>query len=120
MFFLHFFQDWDFPHFNGVIDIKPPGIPTTEFSFPIPSCMSYRTNRVEFKGKWLYYGILLVVMMHDMYMWKKQIFYKPFDYGQYTDSQGIFVLWIFVIAGLNQWGTTLQEDLCGAKLTVSN
>ena len=27
-------------------------------------------------------------MMHDMYMWKKQIFYQPFDYGQYADREG--------------------------------
>ena len=50
--------------------------------------MSYQTNRIEFTGKWLYYGLLSVIMMHDMYMWKKQIFYQPFDYGQYTDREG--------------------------------
>lgn len=41
-----------------------------------------------FVGKWFNYGILFIVMLLDLNMWKNQMFYKPFDYGQYTDSEG--------------------------------
>ena len=37
-----------------------------------------------FAGKWFNYGILFLVMILDMNMWKNQIFYTPYDYGQYT------------------------------------
>lgn len=35
-------------------------------------------------GKWFNYGIIVVVMLLDLNMWKNQIFYQPDDYGQYT------------------------------------
>lgn len=41
-----------------------------------------------FTGKWFNYGILFLVMLLDLNMWKNQIFYKPYDYGQYTNPDG--------------------------------
>lgn len=40
-------------------------------------------NVVFFSGKWFNYGIIFIVMLMDLNMWKNQIFYKPFTYGQY-------------------------------------
>jgi hypothetical protein len=34
-------------------------------------------------GKWFNYGVILVVMILDLNMWKNQFFYQPEDYGQY-------------------------------------
>ncbi|KAJ8298569.1 hypothetical protein KUTeg_022629, partial [Tegillarca granosa] len=39
-------------------------------------------------GKWFNYGILMIVMILDLNMWKNQTFYEPFNYGQYTDYDG--------------------------------
>ncbi|KAH9374861.1 hypothetical protein HPB48_020673 [Haemaphysalis longicornis] len=36
--------------------------------------------------KWFNYGIIVVVMLLDLNMWKNQIFYQPADYGQYTTA----------------------------------
>ncbi len=38
-----------------------------------------------FVGKWFNYGIIFIVMILDMNMWKNQMFYKPYNYGQYED-----------------------------------
>ena len=38
-------------------------------------------------GKWFNYGIIFLVMLFDLNMWKNQIFYQPKNYGQYTDAQ---------------------------------
>lgn len=35
-------------------------------------------------GKWFNYGILFIVMILDMNMWKNQIFYTPLAFGQYV------------------------------------
>lgn len=39
-------------------------------------------------GKWFNYGILFIVILLDLNMWKNQIFYFPYDYGQYIDVYG--------------------------------
>ena len=39
-------------------------------------------------GKWFNYGVIFIVMILDINMWKNQIFYDPFTFGQYTDSDG--------------------------------
>ena len=83
----HFFllsvsQDWEFPHFSGGMDVKLPGINTGEFKFHLPG------GDVHISGKWFNYGIIFIVMILDMNMWKNQIYYEPFDYGQYTDPDG--------------------------------
>lgn len=81
-------QDWDFPHFVSAIDIKLPGINTAHIKFDIPKCLKREVWHVHITGKWFNYGILFLVMILDLNMWKNQIFYAPFDYGQYTDSDG--------------------------------
>ena len=45
---------------------------------------------VEISGKWFNYGIIFIVMILDLNMWKNQIFYNPLEYGQYTDAEGRF------------------------------
>eukprot|EP00105_Crassostrea_gigas_P038068 XP_019922216.1 PREDICTED: transmembrane protein 117 [Crassostrea gigas] len=85
---LLYFQDWDFPHFVSAIDIKLPGINTAHIKFDIPKCLKREVWQVHITGKWFNYGILFLVMILDLNMWKNQIFYAPFDYGQYTDSDG--------------------------------
>lgn len=41
----------------------------------------------SFPGKWFNYGIIFLVMIFDLNMWKNQIFYFPEYYGQYTGKQ---------------------------------
>ncbi|XP_069132726.1 transmembrane protein 117-like isoform X2 [Argopecten irradians] len=81
-------QDWDFPHFMSAIDIKMPGVNTAHIKFDIPKCLKQEVWQVHITGKWFNYGILFIVMLLDLNMWKNQIFYKPYDYGQYVDSEG--------------------------------
>lgn len=35
-------------------------------------------------GKWFNYGIIFLVLILDLNMWKNQIFYRPYEYGQYV------------------------------------
>jgi len=81
-------QDWDFPMFSSNLDIKLPGINTAHIHFNIPDCFRKEHWVVHISGKWFNYGILLIVMLLDLNMWKNQIFYKPFDYGQYVGPNG--------------------------------
>ncbi|XP_021353314.1 transmembrane protein 117-like isoform X2 [Mizuhopecten yessoensis] len=81
-------QDWDFPHFMSAIDIKMPGVNSAHIKFEIPKCLRKDTWQVHITGKWFNYGILFIVMLLDLNMWKNQIFYKPIDYGQYVDAEG--------------------------------
>jgi len=46
------------------------------------------TQEVTIEGKWFNYGVVFIVMVFDLYQWKNQIYYQPWLYGQYTDSQG--------------------------------
>ncbi|XP_013407457.1 transmembrane protein 117 isoform X1 [Lingula anatina] len=83
-------QDWDFPHFINNFDIKLPGLNTAHIKFEIPKCLNELKESwtVHITGKWFNYGILFIVMLLDLNMWKNQIFYLPADYGQYTDPSG--------------------------------
>ena len=63
------------------MDIKLPGLNTGNFHFHIPG------GDIRISGKWFNYGIIFIVMILDLNMWKNQIFYEPFVYGQYTDYQ---------------------------------
>ncbi|KAK7449157.1 hypothetical protein BaRGS_00040046 [Batillaria attramentaria] len=82
-------QDWDFPHFISAIDIKMPGVNTAHIRFKIPRLLRrLEYYHVHISGKWFNYGILFIVILLDLNMWKNQIFYSPFDYGQYVDSEG--------------------------------
>ena len=42
---------------------------------------------MKLSGKWFNYGIIILVMIFDLNMWKNQIFYYPEAYGQYTGTQ---------------------------------
>lgn len=74
-------QDWDFPYFDGGMEIKLPGLNTGNFHFHLPG------GDIHITGKWFNYGIIFIVMILDLNMWKNQIFYEPYVYGQYTDDQ---------------------------------
>ena len=68
-------QDWDFPHFTNTLDVNLPG-----FNKHI---VSFEAVEIQFSGKWFNYGIIFLVMIFDLNMWKNQIFYYPAKYGQY-------------------------------------
>lgn len=61
---------------------------TDTFDFRIPSCCGQKPLDIYITGKWFNYGIIFIVMILDLNMWKNQIFYNPSDFGQYTDSEG--------------------------------
>ncbi|KAK3103381.1 hypothetical protein FSP39_018842 [Pinctada imbricata] len=65
-------QDWDFPHFISPIDIKLPGVNTANIKFDIPKCLKREVWQVHITGKWFNYGILFLVMILDLNMWKNQ------------------------------------------------
>ncbi|XP_060605837.1 transmembrane protein 117-like isoform X2 [Ruditapes philippinarum] len=81
-------QDWDFPHFMSAIDIKLPGLNIAHIRFNIPKFLKKESWQVHITGKWFNYGVLFLVMLLDLNMWKNQIFYAPYDYGQYTNPDG--------------------------------
>ncbi|EDO31899.1 predicted protein, partial [Nematostella vectensis] len=87
-------QDWEFPHFAGALDIKLPGANTDSIDFSLPGCFGGERLDVYITGKWFNYGIIFIVMILDLNMWKNQIFYEPLTYGQYTDPLG----YIYTIA----------------------
>ncbi|KAL1116138.1 hypothetical protein AAG570_005633, partial [Ranatra chinensis] len=68
-------QDWDFPHFTTTVHINLPG-----FSV---STLKWKYAEVNLTGKWFNYGVIFMVMMLDLNMWKNQIFYYPDKFGQY-------------------------------------
>ena len=82
------FKDWDFPHFAGSLDIKLPGVNSDAFDVHIPACCGGKPLDIYITGKWFNYGIIFIVMILDLNMWKNQIFYEPFTYGQYTNPEG--------------------------------
>ena len=63
------------------MDIKLPGLNTGNIQFHVPG------GDIHITGKWFNYGIIFIVMILDLNMWKNQIFYEPFVYGQYTDNE---------------------------------
>lgn len=78
-------QDWDFPHFVCDLNIKLPGLNTASFRYHMFQKYVHLPEIVfHISGKWFNYGIIVVVMLLDLNMWKNQIFYQPADYGQYT------------------------------------
>ncbi|KAK3738650.1 hypothetical protein RRG08_049536, partial [Elysia crispata] len=81
--------DWDFPHFVGAIDVKLPGVNQAHVYFKIPKLLkSLEYWHIHISGKWFNYGILFIVILLDLNMWKNQIFYTPYQYGQYVDDFG--------------------------------
>ncbi|XP_061677623.1 transmembrane protein 117 [Syngnathoides biaculeatus] len=79
-------QDWEFPHFMGNLDINLPGLPTAQVHFRLPLCRNIikEEYHIHITGKWFNYGIIFLVMILDLNMWKNQIFYQPYEYGQYV------------------------------------
>jgi len=73
-------QDWDFPHFTSTIDVNLPGFST--------HTLHWKYAKLSFTGKWFNYGIIFMVMILDLNMWKNQLFYAPQDYGQYIGTEG--------------------------------
>ncbi|XP_066918710.1 transmembrane protein 117-like [Clytia hemisphaerica] len=80
-------QDWDFPLFQSNLDVKLPGVNTAHIKFDIPKCLKRENWVIHITGKWFNYGILFIVMLLDLNMWKNQIFYNPLDFGQYTGPE---------------------------------
>ena len=87
-FIILFIKDWDFPLFQSNLDVKLPGANTSNIKFNIPKCLKREKWVVHITGKWFNYGILFIVMLLDLNMWKNQIFYNPLDFGQYTGPDG--------------------------------
>ena len=83
------------------MDIKLPGMNTGNFHFHIPG------GDIRISGKWFNYGIIFIVMILDLNMWKNQIFYEPFVYGQYTDDQD----YIFTVADRDFLANATEETL---------
>lgn len=81
-------QDWEFPQFQGNLDVKLPGVDTASFYFRLPRFCKKENWHVHITGKWFNYGIIMLVIILDLNMWKNQIFYDPFTFGQYIDSGG--------------------------------
>ncbi|XP_073476052.1 transmembrane protein 117 isoform X4 [Aquarana catesbeiana] len=78
-------QDWEFPHFMGDVDVNLPGLPTSHMQFKLPKFQRIfkEEYHIHITGKWFNYGIIFLVLILDLNMWKNQIFYKPSPYGQY-------------------------------------
>ena len=72
-------QDWDFPHFTNTLDVNLPGLNK--------HIISFEAVEIQISGKWFNYGIIFMVMMFDLNMWKNQIFYYPEKYGQYIATE---------------------------------
>ncbi|KAK1887814.1 Transmembrane protein 117 [Dissostichus eleginoides] len=79
-------QDWEFPHFMGDLDMNLPGMSTTHVKVKLPLCKSIfkEEYHIHITGKWFNYGIIFLVLILDLNMWKNQIFYQPYEYGQYV------------------------------------
>ncbi|XP_059916385.1 LOW QUALITY PROTEIN: transmembrane protein 117 [Gadus macrocephalus] len=79
-------QDWEFPHFMGDLDVNLPGMSTTQVKVKLPVCKGIfkEEYHIHITGKWFNYGIIFLVLILDLNMWKNQIFYKPYEYGQYV------------------------------------
>lgn len=71
-------QDWDFPHFTNTLDVNLPGF--------YKHMVDFQSVELQISGKWFNYGIIFLVMIFDLNMWKNQIFYYPDYYGQYTGN----------------------------------
>ncbi|XP_005993243.1 transmembrane protein 117 [Latimeria chalumnae] len=79
-------QDWEFPHFMGDLDVNLPGLPTSHIKLKLPHFerIFKEEYHIHITGKWFNYGIIFLVLILDLNMWKNQIFYKPYEYGQYV------------------------------------
>ncbi|KAA0190175.1 hypothetical protein HAZT_HAZT009056, partial [Hyalella azteca] len=108
-------QDWDFPHFTSTVDVNLPGFST--------HTLHWRWAKLSFTGKWFNYGIIFMVMIFDLNMWKNQIFYIPEDYGQYVDpvSHKVYIVEDEAILDtgnrtLWSWSYRSQDGTYGGRL----
>ncbi|XP_063231238.1 transmembrane protein 117-like isoform X2 [Bacillus rossius redtenbacheri] len=69
-------QDWDFPHFTTTLHVNLPGFNV--------ATLKWKYAEVDITGKWFNYGIIVMVTLLDLNMWKNQIIYDPAEFGQYT------------------------------------
>ncbi|NWR16392.1 TM117 protein, partial [Emberiza fucata] len=78
-------DDWEFPHFMGDVEVNLPGLPSAHMQFKVPYFQKLLKEEyhIHITGKWFNYGIIFLVLILDLNMWKNQIFYKPHEYGQY-------------------------------------
>ncbi|KAK2537035.1 Tmem117 [Columba guinea] len=78
-------EDWEFPHFMGDVEVNLPGLPSAHMQFKVPYFQKILKEEyhIHITGKWFNYGIIFLVLILDLNMWKNQIFYKPHEYGQY-------------------------------------
>ncbi|XP_009707324.1 PREDICTED: transmembrane protein 117-like [Cariama cristata] len=78
-------QDWEFPHFMGDVEVNLPGLPSAHMQLKVPYFQKIfkEEYHIHITGKWFNYGIIFLVLILDLNMWKNQIFYKPHEYGQY-------------------------------------
>lgn len=74
--------------FESDVKIKLPGINAAQIKFQVLDCLRKEHWQVYISGKWFNYGILALIMSLDLNMMKNQIFYKPYDYGQYVGPDG--------------------------------
>ncbi|KAM3673505.1 transmembrane protein 117 isoform X2 [Ammospiza nelsoni] len=83
--FVTAWMDWEFPHFMGDVEVNLPGLPSAHMQFKVPyfQKMLKEEYHIHITGKWFNYGIIFLVLILDLNMWKNQIFYKPHEYGQY-------------------------------------
>ncbi|XP_067856142.1 transmembrane protein 117 isoform X2 [Heptranchias perlo] len=79
-------QDWEFPQFMGNLEINLPGLPTSHIQLRLPHFKKIfkKEYLICITGKWFNYGIIFLVLILDLNMWKNQIFYQPPEYGQYV------------------------------------
>uniref|UniRef100_A0A4W3JXE2 Transmembrane protein 117 n=1 Tax=Callorhinchus milii TaxID=7868 RepID=A0A4W3JXE2_CALMI len=79
-------QDWEFPQFMGNLEINLPGLPISHIRLRLPHFKRIFKDEyhIHITGKWFNYGIIFLVLILDLNMWKNQIFYQPYEYGQYV------------------------------------
>ena len=99
------FQDWEFPTFSDDLeaDVMVPGTfdyhleckccaPCVRRCGRISSFCEYlhgiKFFHVKITGKWLQYGVLLVIFCFDCNLLKNQVVYTPGDFGQYVCPPG--------------------------------
>jgi hypothetical protein len=101
-------QDWEFPTFDSAFDIKLPGLSAAEIKFkPLGRFHDFFTMHIT--GKWFNYGIIMLVMILDLNMYKNQIIYEPNMYAQYTHPTTHQVYTVF--------NTTLVAQVEGGDFT---
>lgn len=79
-----FMQDWDFPKFKrGGKNVKMLGCGDRA------GCKSKRFQfKLEFNGKWINFGALIMLLILDTNLFVNQAFYVPADYTQLADRDG--------------------------------